>query len=337
MKYAVLRASHANSRYDACLDRLTAAECACILRGMGVETELNWDRPGGLPLLTFEGELGEEALAALGRLSTLQALFEVHGGMLRPVMPPSPFRCAAEMPSILKYKGKTNEVFTRLMINLAVFSSGYARQWGEKLALLDPMAGMGTTLFCALGYGYSSCGIELDAKEVGEGIRFVKSYLQHEGMKHTCERRSLTVDGRAAAQSTEYLTAADPQAFRAGDTAALEMICGDSCQADRFCRKKRFHILTTDLPYGVQHGNGASKKGSDTLAVLRRALPRWSGLLLPGGVAAFSFNSFTLKREELRQAAADAGMAPLTGGFYDSLEHWVEQAVNRDIVLARKD
>ena len=36
-------------------------------------------------------------------------------------------------------------------------------------------------------------------------------------------------------------------------------------------------------------------------------------------------------------AAADAGMASLTGGVYDSLEHWVEQAVNRDIVLARKD
>lgn len=85
MKYAVLRASHANSRYDACLDRLTAAECACILRGMGVETELNWDRPGGLPLLTFEGELGEEAACRAGEgCSTLQALFEDDGGMLRP-------------------------------------------------------------------------------------------------------------------------------------------------------------------------------------------------------------------------------------------------------------
>ena len=45
MKYALLRAPHANAHYDAELERLTAAEFACIADGiLYMETHINQDK-----------------------------------------------------------------------------------------------------------------------------------------------------------------------------------------------------------------------------------------------------------------------------------------------------
>ena len=50
---------------------------------------------------------------------------------------------------------------------------------------------------------------------------------------------------------------------------------------------------------------------------------------------ALSFNANTLPLEQARRMLADAGLEPLTGGVYDGFAHWVEQAITRDIAIAR--
>ena len=58
--------------------------------------------------------------------------------------------------------------------------------------------------------------------------------------------------------------------------------------------------------------------------------------LKPGGALAFSFNLNTLRRKDVEQALAEAGLEVLTEGPYADFSHWVEQAVDRDVVVARK-
>ena len=40
---------------------------------------------------------------------------------------------------------------------------------------------------------------------------------------------------------------------------------------------------------------------------------------------------------DLAALMAEAGLTPLSGGPYEGFEHWVEQAITRDIAVARKN
>ena len=75
----------------------------------------------------------------------------------------------------------------------------------------------------------------------------------------------------------------------------------------------------------------------DSEALLEKALPGLCRLLKPGGCVAMSFNAQTFRRDRLAALMAGAGLTPLTGGPYEGFEHWVEQAITRDIAVARKD
>ena len=91
----------------------------------------------------------------------------------------------------------------------------------------------------------------------------------------------------------------------------------------------KFDLLCADLPYGVQHG---SNMPLETL--LRLALPAWAETLKRGAAIALSFNAQTLPARKVRALLAGAGLRVLEGGPYDHFEHWVEQAVTRDIAVA---
>lgn len=337
MNYALARIPHSNSRYDLSLDALFTAEFAIIARAVGIDTQIKPVESGMITLFEFDcPPLTDFQLRALAHISSLYSIFEKDGALLKPVGK-KPFVCAAEMPSILKYKGKTNEMFTRMLINIAVFSGEAADRFDQKLSLLDPLAGKGTTLFCALGYGYDSFGIERDKKEVDEAVAFAKEYFMRERMKHDLAVSSVTVNGKNAGTRHNFSTAVQAQDYKKGQTISMVMAVGDTLNAPGIASKTRFDMIVADLPYGIQHGTGDGKRGITTLALVQRALPAWSRALRSGGTVVLSFNNYTIKRDDLRDAFADAGLFPLSGGAYDAMEHWVEQAVMRDVVVAVKE
>ena len=51
---------------------------------------------------------------------------------------------------------------------------------------------------------------------------------------------------------------------------------------------------------------------------------------------AVSFNAQTLKREKVLNLMEEAGLEPKRGGAYEDFSHWVEQAVTRDVAVARR-
>ena len=78
-----------------------------------------------------------------------------------------------------KYKGKTNEAFTRLLINYALCAGDFAGNFDQPLRLLDPMCGRGTALFEGLNRGYHAYGADVDRNGLEEGRRFLKRYLEY--------------------------------------------------------------------------------------------------------------------------------------------------------------
>ena len=318
-----------------------------MLRALGEDCEIQVRSVAGHNALCVETGADEERLALeLGRLSGVYMVCRAgEQGALYPLNGRAGAYLGEDLSGILKYKGKTSESFTRLLLNIARFSSDFAGV-GHPLDVLDPVCGRGTTLMEALNAGDNAFGMDVDEKALAELEAFIKRYFTYHRLKHTVKTRSLTAKGKPC-RLWEAVTARDAAAYKAGDTRTLSVCCCDSLAADKLLPRTRFHIIAGDLPYGVQHAThsgdartafspSGARKGTAIEQFTAAAIPVWARLLAPGGVMALSFNTYTLSRDALRGQMRDSGLEVLEGGAYDSMEHWVEQAVNRDVAVARR-
>ena len=317
MRYTMLLWPHANARYQAETEKLARAELEVTLARLGVE--YTWEEGGveGLPALDFAARAltGAEA-AVVSRHSLLYALFERReDGALSPLFGREAPCVGGDLPGILKYKGKTNEVFTQLLINLAWLAGNMP----EKAHLFDPMCGRGTTLFVALNRGWDATGSDIDRAALREAEQFFKRYLEYHRFKHTTKRGSLTLRGKKSAPYTAFTLPAG----------TLRLAEAEAARAREAFGAGTFDLLCADLPDGVQHGANMPLE-----ALLRLALPAWAETLKHGAAMALSFNAQTLPARKVRALLAGAGLRVLEGGPYDHFEHWVEQAVTRDIAVA---
>ena len=228
-----------------------------------------------------------DILSRLGATSGVYEYFErigeVEGPLLRPLEPGfTPF-VPLEMAEVRRYKGKTNEVFTRVLLNIAVFAGGYSGRFAERLRVLDPLAGGGTTLFVALAAGYDAFGIESERQDVETTAVFVRQYLNSEHIPY----KELDERGRRAGRRYQF------EVGRKGKTRMLVLAHGDSRQANLHMQEvpggPHMHAIVGDLPYGIQHFGEIAE-------MLRKALPVWERLLLPGGTLALAWNATRIER-----------------------------------------
>lgn len=334
MRYGILPLPHPNARYQAGLEKLYRAELAALAASGALPiTADGWQQVGGLNLLAFEGPvLSPRDVQALRRLSCTLAVFELLAdGLMRPLEGEAGWAIGQDLAGLMKYKGKTNEAFTRLMLSLALSFSDFAPRWDDKLTVLDPLCGRGTTLFCALERGYCATGIEMDKADIAQIKQMLPRYLQYHRIRHTQKSASLTVQGHPPGNCLQWEIAVG-QARKGGDDLSLAVIRGDAALANRYTRKKA-HLLVADLPYGVQHSGEGGGKGADTL--LMRCAPAWKDALEPGGAMAVSFNQHTLPHARATEILRQAGFTPIAFPPFDDLSHFVEQAVLRNIVIAQ--
>ncbi len=336
MDYAFLLWPHANPRYRASLASLAEAELALMLRAIDREAELTWRTLGGAPWLCFASDaFSAMEWRLLSQLSSAYVLAERRGDQLLPIDRDHPAYIGEDLAALQKYKGKTNEMFTDLLLNAALASSDFARA-EQPLTVLDPLCGRGTALFLALRRGYDSCGIDQDKGDIKELNDFFSRYLEYHRMKHKKTETAMTLGGKLGGRMTRYDLADTPEHYKAGDTRSLRVVLGDTRDAAALVGKGAFHLLTADLPYGVQHAPQAGQKPSSLPALMQAALPGWLAALKPGGAAAIAFNTYTLGRDDLKAWMRNAGFTVCEGGAYEGMAHWVEQAVNRDVVVGTK-
>lgn len=332
-RYGILICPHLNARYEQSLKQLSQAEFHLIARREGIEAEAHMEHIGPLALMgfTMAHDLTARQMRAVSRMSSFQALFEI--GFDQHLLPlaagaQEPF---FDLASIMKYKGKTNETFTRFLINAALFSS--EADFETDLCLLDPMCGKGTSLYCAWGYRMHAIGIEQDKKETHEASAFVKNYLQRARIKYAYTQSVRTLPKGVAPQG---LFALKSSSESSKEGLSMCFLTGDARFAPAMLGKRKADIVVADLPYGILHGNGKSKKGHDTLTMLKQCLPEWRKVVKRNGTMALSFNGYTMPRDAMKEICRETGWVVQSGGAYECMEHWVEQAVLRDVMVAQK-
>ena len=332
MKYIFLLYPHQNVRYRQSLAQLAEQELLMTLSALGIESDVKPGEMGGAACLTFEADsLSERDIRMLSQLASVYVMFSSQGGGLVPIDSLHPQYIGEDLPALLKYKGKTNEMFTDTMITMALAASGFMPMHDRDLVLCDPMAGRGTTLMLALRRGYHGVGIEISKADVKEACDYMTRYLEYHRIKHKKSESALTVRGQAGGRETRFVLSDTPENYKAGDTRTLRMIAGDTRDALALLKARSVHLMVTDIPYGVQKGTAG--KQDSIGGTLAKALPGWHDVLKSGGVLAMSFNTYVTRRAELERACELAGFEIVETG---SLEHWVEQAINRDVILARR-
>ncbi len=333
MKYACLLWPHANARYQSAAMPLAHSELALALARAGLHAQVETIHIQGLACLGFEADCPQAQLCGLNQLAHLYLLCQMcPDGSLKPCLSRAEPRLGSDLSGILKYKGKTNEVFTRYLINIALFSSRFNPLDG-RLTLFDPMCARGTTLFEALNRGFDAVGADINAADVHEADKFFKRYLEYHRIKHRRQETSLSVPGEKPLKCRQINFAAPGQDLKKDGGAWLKLIAGDAAVTARGFARESFHLIVADLPYGVQHASGARGHYETLEALLGRSLGVWRERLKTGGAAALSFNTHTICAQRVYALMEEAGLTVMHGEGYDGLEHWVEQAVSRDVAV----
>ena len=331
MTYAFLLYPHANIRYRQSLLQLAVQELSMTLSALGREAEVVPQKMGGAMFLTFEAaKLTERDMRMLSQLASVYMLFEMEDGKLTTLERTHPNYVGEDLPALLKYKGKTNEMFTDTMLTMALAASAFMPVHDSQLVVCDPMAGRGTTLMLALRRGYHGVGIEIGKADVKEAADYMTRYLEFHRIKYKRTDSALTVRGQVGGRENKFVFSDSAEHFKDGDTRTLRLICGDTREAEALLKPNSVHLMVTDAPYGVQKGTAGQDSIGGTIAA---ALPGWLDVLKSGGVLAMSFNTHVTRREGLVRLFEKAGFEIVQTA---NLEHWVEQAISRDVILARK-
>ena len=272
--------------------------------------------------------LDEADRRELGMLSMTSAFFDYRdalpdepGPWLRPVETGFSPAFPPDMVTTRRYKGKTNELFTHFLCNVARYSSGFASQPWSDLRVFDPLAGGGTTLFVALMLGANCVGIEKDLDDVKSTATFIEQYAREEGIACSAKEERLKKLGRR----WWFMLGKEPPR-------QCVLISGDTALAAELTSNvKRPNLLVTDLPYGIQHHGELS-------GLLGAALPVWAELLLPGGAIALAWESTRFTREGMIDLVKSVStLTVLDEPPYNALVHRVDRVIkNRDVLVLRK-
>jgi len=294
--------------------------------------------------LSCEQDLQAEDVTFLSRLSFVFAIYKLEGNdaasSLLPVQMAAYEYVDSKISSLQKYAGKTNELFTKMMINVALLSSDFSYE--DKIQLLDPVAGRGTTLYEASIYGFNAFGVEIEAKPVHDCQIFFKQYLQKERYKYTADKRMVFGKNKSeAVYIQEFDYALNKEEFKDTDQCKkLGIIHGNSQDTAKYFKKNSFHLLVGDLPYGIAHGNSAAHKSStgtrNPSELISACLPEWKMVLKEGGVIVLAWNAFVTPKHRLAAIFEEHGFEVMRDAPYNGFEHMVDKSIKRDIIIVKK-
>ena len=344
-RYAILQLPSVNQVYNAASAQLVTGELQSInaaIMGNRIK-DIENTFICGVSYLTFGCEaMTDDDILYISNLSFVYALFEIHGDeqtlRLRPIKLQALDRYDSDLLTILKFAGKTNQHFTRMLLNVTLMASSFADQMHTKrLTVFDPLCGRGTTLNQALMYGYHAAGIEMDTQDYEAYRIFINRWLKDKRLKHTLDDTELRKDKQHQARRLSVRLAADKSAFKSEDVQTLDFIQTDTLEARTFFKAGFCQLIVTDLPYGIKHGNRSTQGlAKSPLQLLTQALPVWTQLLCQGGAIGIAWNTHLVAKTKVIGLLEDAGMRLYPGTSGNLLRHRVDQAILRDIVVATR-
>lgn len=268
--------------------------------------------------------------ALLASLATLGNVFELYDGLgdvagplLRPVAVDYPHILSPDIASVRRYKGKTNELFTLFLCNVAKFASGFAETPWRELRVFDPLCGGGTTLFTALSLGAHAAGIERERGDAESTATFLTQFCREARVSVSVREERMRAQNAHRWQIRVGREKEDPR--------RCLVAAGDSAQSrDLLAGFGRPHLVVADLPYGIQHDAPLAE-------LLASCLPAWAALMEPGGALAVSWDSTRAGRDGMAALVED--LSPLRvvrDPPYGDLAHRVDRVIKRrDVIVAR--
>jgi hypothetical protein len=278
---------------------------------------------------TLPAEPDAKQRRELGMLAMTSAFFihyeqigDVAGPLLRPfesgwtpVLPP-------DLVATRRYRGKTNELFTHFLCNIARFSSAFADEPWRNLSIMDPLMGGGTTLFVGLMLGARQVGgVDHETEDVRSTATFLQQYLQNARISHKLQPERLKGLGLRW-QCT---------IGKKGDDRPLQeciMANGDTHQTQTLLPGFKPHLIVADLPYGVQHQGGLAD-------LLLAALPGWLAMLRRGGAIALAWDATRFTRAEMIALVQKIPTVTVHDvPPYNALSHAVDRVIKaRDVLI----
>lgn len=304
------------------------APCELQLAPLGAELGSNpYLELGGQTYLQFElpQPPDPEQARELGMLAMTSAFFVRHDGLGSipgPLLQPIETGFVPVLPRELmmarRYRGKTNELLTHYMCNIARYSSALTHRPWETLRVFDPLAGGGTTLLAALVLGASVAGVEQSQKDVETTTAFIRQFAREQGIP--CQESRARFKG--VGQRWTFILGKQQQ--------TCMIAHGDTANAHDLISGFRPHLIVGDLPYGIQHKGQLAE-------LLENALPAWESLLPPSGALVLAWESRRLPRSELIDLIQSTGaLAVLNDPPYDQMAHRVDRVIKqRDVIVAR--
>ncbi|WP_132115638.1 TRM11 family SAM-dependent methyltransferase [Actinocrispum wychmicini] len=340
-EYAVLISPSTNRVYTDTAQQMMRGEIQVFAGTLldGQVHDLTEITLGGVPYLRMRADdLSDEDIAALSNLSSVYALFEMQGELLKPLRLNPLDRFSSDLLTILKYSGKTNEQFTKLLLNVTAVSTDSPKDFLRRpLRVLDPMCGRGTTLNQATMYGFDSYGVDLDGKDFEAYSTFIRTWLKNKRLKHTAQTVPMRRNRENLGKRLEISFGATKEEYKAGEVRTIDYVHADTLRAKEIFGRETFDIVVTDTPYGVQHGSTReSGLSRSPLALLESAVPVWTQLIRPGGALGLSWNTYVGGRDAIAEILRDNGLQVLETEAYLGFQHRVDQAIVRDLMVARK-
>lgn len=334
MRYALLVAPSANRVYADQAGALALAELGVVSEEIlgGALGEARQERLGGVDYVTFSSPaLSETARQWLSNLAATFALFGLEDGKLTPVDLQRWDELNSDLVSIQKYSGKTNEAFTKLLLNVTLAASDFGKQPRRALHVLDPLCGRGTTLNQALTYGFHATGVEHDAKDFEAYCLFIQRWVKDKRLKHEA-----TIGKVKGLPKLDLALGVDKERYKAGELLRITYVNADTLDVARAFQPRSFDLLVTDAPYGVQHGSRSEAGQSRRpLELLTEALPVWRAALRPGGAIGIAWNNHVLRREQLAKLLEQNGLSVCDSEAWRGFEHRVDSSIQRDLIVAR--
>lgn len=284
---------------------------------------------GGADYLKFDlaGMVDAHGLHELGTLATLRSFFQYYdtlddqaGPFLRPLTTTFEPSLPPDILTTRRYKGKTNELLTHFLCNIAKFSSPLRDQSWREVRLFDPLCGGGTTLFAGLILGADVAGVEHDTQDVQTTAAFLRDYCRENRISCTVKEERLKKIGLR-------------WQYTIGKEKSQRCILakGETADSPAILQGFKPNLIVTDLPYGIQHYG-------EIVQLLTTALPTWAELSAAGSVMAFAWDATRFPRAEMVGLVESAGRWRVCGGApYDQLAHRVDRVIKlRDVIVATK-
>ena len=275
----------------------------------------------------IEAELDDKLIKELGLLAMGCACYlyydrigERDGPFLHPLDTHFLPKFPPDLVTTRRYQGKTNELFTHFLCNIARFSSDFSQQPWSELRLFDPLSGGGTTLFVGLVLGADVAGVEQNKKSAHSTAVFLKQYVKEQNIP--C---SLKEERFKKLKASRWR-------FTLGEEISKCILAkGEIGQSAQLLSGfKRPHFIVGDLPYGIQHKGGLTD-------LLTAGLPIWNELLLPGGTLVLSWEATRFSRSQMIELVESAShLNVLDDPPYNRLVHRVDRVIkNRDVLVAQ--